>query len=317
MRETLEDSHFGDGPKGNPRANGPSGVRVDRRKRRRALISAPIRVRAADVTLGGPDEISTTLDVSPNGVLFVTFLNTFAPGMEVAVTFPYAKSSQLAQTTRAEQPGRVVRISEMPDHRRSVAIALCVGVGEDIVDAAGRTLIRKQASRQEQETEPPKPLVLVVDADQAIRESIKTCLSSEGYKVIAVSRAAEAHEVLKMFTPALLIAEIEGDDLPGYELCEHCKATPRLRAVPVMLLTRSAYPSDYANAHSLGAMVCMAKPYRQERLSHVVRLLAPTQRHKQQAAPVHPVDPDRCGCGNKKKSLPANASPRERRLWRF
>ena len=81
-----------------------------------------------------------------------------------------------------------------------------------------------------------------------------------------------------MFTPALLIAEIEGEDLPGYELCAHVKSTPRLKTIPVVLLASSAYPSDYSNAHSLGAVVCMAKPFRQERLGHMVRLLAPNGR---------------------------------------
>jgi len=205
--------------------------------------------------------------------------------MEVAVTFPYEKSAQMA---RAVQSGRVVRISEMGEGKCSVAIAMGVGVGEDIVDAAGRCLIAKQEAagqQQGQDADRLKPLVLVVDADPAIRKSIKTSLAGEGYHVIAVGRGAEGHEVLKMFTPALLIAEIEGEDLPGYELCGHCKATPRLQTVPILLLTRSAYPSDYANAHSLGAVVCMAKPYRQDRLGHVVRLLAPTQQHNNRLRP--------------------------------
>jgi CheY-like chemotaxis protein len=309
MSETLESPNRDSYPRG----TGSSHDVADRRKRRRALISAPIRVRAVHVTLGGPDEVSTTLDVSRNGVLFTTSLTTFSPGMEVAVTFPYAKSPQ---TPRTEQSGRVVRISEMQGNRRSVAVALGLGVGEDIIDAAGRTLVARQpAPGQEPVTK--KPLVLVVDADQAVRESVKACLGCEGYEVFAVSCAAEAHEVLKMFTPALLIAEIEGDNLPGYELCAHCKVTPRLKTVPVMLLTRSAYPSDYANAHSLGAVVCMAKPYRQERLAHVVRLLAPTQQHKQHLAPVRPIDPDRRCSGRGRKS-PATCTPlQERRLWRF
>ncbi len=317
MKETFVSLNLGNTPSGHslakPAGAGPSRVPADRRKRRRALISAPIRVRAVDVTQGGPDEVSVTLDVSPNGVLFVTSLTMFTTGMEVAVTFPYEKAAQMA---RAEQSGRIVRISEMGDGKRSVAIALGVGVGEDIVDAAGRCLVAKHpAAGPQQGADRPKPLVLVVDADPAIRESIKTSLAGEGYHVIAVSRGAEAHEVLKMFTPALLIAEIEGEDLPGYELCGHCKATPRLQPVPIVLLTRSAYPSDYANAHSLGAVVCMAKPYRQDRLGHVVRLLAPTQQHKQQTAPVHPID--RARCGRNKKASPVSASSPERRRWRF
>jgi len=297
---------------------------TDRRKRRRALISAPIRVRAVDVTEDGPDEVSTTLDVSRNGVQFVSDLPGstspashagFAAGMEVGVTFPYTNTPQIAQ---AEQAGRVVRVSEMPDGRRSVAVALGLGVGEDIVDAAGRTLVGKQPATTQGElaTEPEKPLVLVVDSDQYIRDSLKTHLDADGYEVVAVSSAAEAHEALKMFTPALLISEIEGEDLPGYELCAHCKATPRLRTVPVMLLTSSAYPSDYANAHSLGAVVCMAKPYRQERLAHIVRLLAPTQRAKAQCAPARPADPSRrAGVNKRAASAAGDSAPRRR--WMF
>ena len=39
----------------------------ERRSRRRALISAPVRVRSIDVTGSNIDEISTTLDVSRGG----------------------------------------------------------------------------------------------------------------------------------------------------------------------------------------------------------------------------------------------------------
>jgi len=43
----------------------------------------------------------------------------------------------------------------------------------------------------------------------------------------------------------------------------------------VILLTRAAQPADYAASHQLGAVVCMAKPFKPERLLHVVRLVAP------------------------------------------
>jgi len=275
-------------------------TRAERRTRRRALISAPVRVRRINTTDGGPDEISTTLDVSRSGILFVSPQGSFAVGMEVAVTFPYSKSPVAIQ---AEQTGRVARISELPDGKRAVAIALDASVRNDMVDSSGRTLTGKSGWASYASTpDPNKPLVLAVDADGALRESLKTYLTNEGYEVIAVSSAREAHEVLDARTPALVIAEIEGDDLPGYDLCAHIKATPRLQAVPVMLMTRSAYPSDYANAHSLGAIVCMAKPYRQERLGHVVRLLAPPPQTKEDATPPRAADPSRrAGGGNAPK----------------
>ena len=120
------------------RAAAPSAGRVnERRSRRRALISAPVRVRSVDVTFGGPDEVSTTLDVSRVGVLFVAQTDAFKPGMVVAVTFPYSRSQGSAQ---AEQSGRVVRATKMPDGGYSVAVALRSGAGEDLVDSGGNKL---------------------------------------------------------------------------------------------------------------------------------------------------------------------------------
>jgi CheY-like chemotaxis protein len=269
----------------------PSG---ERRSRRRALISAPVRVRQLDVTNGGPDEISTTLDVSRAGILFVNAQGTFEPGMEVAVTFPYSRSPVAVQ---AEQMGMVARVSDIGDGRRAVAVAFNACKDAEIVDSGGRKLEEKPSWTDYARGEGPvRPLILVMDADAALRESLKTYLTNDGYDVIVVGSAREARAVLDVHTPALLIAEIEGEDLPGYDLCAHVKATPRLQTVPVMLMTRSAYPSDYANAHSLGAIVCMAKPYRQERLGHVVRLLAPPPQAKDSNTPPRPADPKRKTC---------------------
>jgi len=263
---------------------------ADRRRRRRVLISAPLRVRNVDLTNAGPDEISTTIDVSRGGLLFVTSRPTYCRGMEVMVTFPYSKTPT---AIHAEQRGRVARVFEMPDGRRAVALALGpTGIGE-LVDSGGRKLNGQQNGTGGGQTDPKPPLVVAMDSDPCVRETLKAHLMSEGYDVIAVNNPADAREVLNVFTPALVIAEIEGDDLPGYALCAHVKGTPRLQRVPVVLTTSSAYPSDYSSAHSLGAIVCMAKPYKQERLSHIVRLLAPLQAAKLNSAPARPADPSR------------------------
>lgn len=273
----------------------------ERRSRRRALISAPVRVRQLDVTNGGPDEISMTLDVSRGGILFTSAQGAFELGMEVAVTFPYSRSLVAIQ---AEQMGMVARVSDLGDGRRAVAIAFNPCKDAELVDSGGHKLGEKPTWMEYARTEgSTRPLVVVMDADAALRACLKAYLKNEGYDVIAVGSGLEAREVLDVHTPALLIAEIEGQNLPGYNLCAHVKTTPRLQAVPVMLMTRSAYPSDYANAHSLGAIVCMAKPYRQERLGHVVKLLAPPPHAKAAAFPPRPADPKRRPCGNGAKRL--------------
>ena len=272
--------------------------RADRRKRRRALISAPVRVRGINLTDAVVDEVTTTIDVSRAGILFISASPNYARGMEVAVIFPYSTAPAVLH---AEQQGRVVRTFETHEGRYAVAIALGEGLGEDIVDACGRKLCDSNGSLRPEtpvvtgaadaslaplltrgltqnftrERDSKRPLVLVVDSDEMTRATLRAYLGGEGYDVMAATNCDDAREVLSMFTPALVIAEVEGEGLPGYELCAHVKQNPRLKQIPVVLTTSSGYPSDYSNAHSLGAIVCMTKPYKQERLGHVARLLAP------------------------------------------
>lgn len=291
----------------------------DRRMRRRAMISAPIRVRGVHLTNGGPDEVSTTIDVSRSGLLFVTSHPDYIRGTDVMVTFPFSKAPT---AIHAEQRGRIARVHQLPDGRIAVAIALSpTGDGVDLVDAGGRKLNQAPDVPQKGEHEQSKtPLVLAMDADPAIRESLKDYLTAEGYEVIAVNNSADARDVLNLFTPTLVIAEIEGEGLPGYAICAHVKGTPRLQRTPVVLTTSSAYPSDYSSAHSLGAVVCMAKPYKQERLGHIVRLLAPLPQAKIQTAPPRPADPTRKPGLNQRKAptrISSPSAPYGSILWRF
>jgi CheY-like chemotaxis protein len=237
--------------------------------------------------------------------------------MEVQVVFPY---STAPAALYAEQPGRIVRAFGTSDGRYAVAVALGEGIRDDIVDSCGRKLMYASSVPRmplappiaalgsngsvfslSSELNAKRPLVLVVDADEMVRTKLKGYLGGEGYDVMAVSNSTDAREVMNLFTPALVIAEVEGEGLPGYDLCAHVKQNPRLKHIPVVLTTSSGYPSDYANAHSLGAVVCMTKPYKQERLGHVARLLAPPAAEScvQKSTAPRRADPSRrCGYGN-------------------
>jgi len=284
----------------------------ERRGKRRALISAPVRVRSTDITNHDLDDATTTMNVSRIGILLASKNPAYYRSMDVMVTFPYSKAPKSMQ---AEQPGRVVRISELPDGRRSIAIAIGVKHREDaeFISASGEKLHAEPASQKftvERDPNSLRPLVLALDAEASVRDSLKSYLAGEGYDVITVTNAQEARDVLSQCTPSLLIAEIEGEGMPGYDICAHCKSTPRLQRVPVMLTTSSAYPSDYASAHSLGAVVCMAKPYRQERLGHVVKLLAPPANANETVEPPRPADPSRrhLGSSNSKAEKASGSS---------
>jgi two-component system alkaline phosphatase synthesis response regulator PhoP len=121
----------------------------------------------------------------------------------------------------------------------------------------------------------PQVIVLTVDSDVATSDLAHQTLSKDGYTVVSVSSARQALDFLRTAVPAVVIADIGGNDIPGQDLCVIIKRDERLQRVPVILLTRSDESADQAASQQLGAMACIAKPFNPGRLSQVVRLVAP------------------------------------------
>ncbi|MFZ0213920.1 MAG: response regulator [Candidatus Acidiferrales bacterium] len=258
---------------------------AERRRRLRTKLSAPVRVRV-NAGISQKAEVCTTVDASRDGLLFTTQSPDYRRGTDLAITFPY---SGTAGGVQHERTAVVARVFEMPEGRYGVGVRFYEGKRpatpmDDEKTAAGG----HDAGAVARELEKPKPLILVVEADSRARETIALVLGGEGYAVEAVETGAEAVEFLRQRTPNLLITEIEISDMSGYDLCLIVKSNERLQRVPVVMTTRAGQPNDYSTAHALGAIVCMSKPYKQERLLHVVHMLAPpTTAQEAPALPAH------------------------------
>ncbi len=255
----------------------------ERRRRRRALISAPVRVRSLNITEEGPSEVTTTIDVSRGGIFFVSELTNYEKHMEVAVVFPF---SGIPGDVHAEQMGHIVRVVEYEDGRRGIAVSFekpAVVTDEALIDSGGRQL-QPHVLRApgipglDVVAEQKEVKVLILEADSRARESMSSYLGSEGYSPLTAATGSKAREMLATNVPAVVIADVEGDSMAGFDICAFIKSDERLRHVHVILVTSSAYPSDYANAHAVGATICMAKPFKQEKLGQMVKLLAPPKR---------------------------------------
>lgn len=233
----------------------------ERRRRRRAKISAQVHVR---FTASGFEEICTSIDVSRDGLLFATTRPSYSIGQAVEVTFPYSAS---AAALNRPEPAEVVRITEQSAGRFAVAIQFVAAKNA----SANRSVVASTAPA----STASQPVVLAVEPDPRSAEVMRGVLQQDGYNVVIVSTANEALEFLKTTIPAVFVAEVEAKDMSGQDLCLIVKRNDRLARVPVILLTRSAQPADYAASHQLGAVVCMAKPFKPERFLHVVRLVAP------------------------------------------
>ena len=254
------------------RFSGPNGV--ERRRRKRAKISAQVHVRAA----GSPEpfeELCKSIDVSRDGLFFIAARAGYWKGQRLDVTFPY---STAASALNKSQGAEIVRVTEHADGLFGIAVQF-VATRTDTAEANSDPAmagVGKTSPAQEKQA----AVVLAVESDQRTADTMRALLQQDGYTVIIVPTAQAALDVLKTTVPAVFLAEVEAEDMSGHDLCLIIKRNDRLQHVPVILLTRSAQPADYSASHQLGAVVCMAKPFKPERLLHVVRLVAPPPAQK-------------------------------------
>jgi CheY-like chemotaxis protein len=251
-------------------ANSQFSGAAERRRRKRAKISAQVHVRVSDSGKGA-EEICMSIDVSRDGILFTSGRSGYAVGQTAEITFPY---SGAATALNKPEPAEIVRVTEQPGNRFAIAVQFAAA---KTVQARSATLSAGPNSQPSQNVQ--QPVVLAVEPDPRYAEIMRGVLQQDGYHVIIVSAADEALNILKTTIPAVFVAEVEAKDMSGQDLCLIIKRNERLQRVPVILLTRSAQPADYAASHQLGAVVCMAKPFKPERFLHVVRLVAPPQKN--------------------------------------
>jgi CheY-like chemotaxis protein len=202
---------------------------------------------------------------------------SLAPGMRSGTVVPYEERRR-GPRVAAWADARGLGVAAVEDDRAAVLDTPSSGGGNliDLARCRETQEWRENGSAARRGT--PRPMILVVDANAALCNDIRERLNACGYDVTIVHSAGEARAALNAFVPALVIAEIDGAERPGHELCARIKATPRLKDIPVILMTYAAGPREYARAYSLGAVVCMPKPFDPERLGHVVQLLVPVPR---------------------------------------
>jgi CheY-like chemotaxis protein len=246
---------------------------VERRRRKRAKISAQLHLRA--VNSPEPfEEVCMTADVSRDGLLFIAGRAGYWRGQHVDITFPYSTApNAMNHSQRAE----IVRVTNQGTGKFAIAVQFLDARSEAREEnksfrshASARVSASPSVSPEKQQS-----IVLAVESDARCAETMRGILQQDGYTVVIVPTAQEALDILRSTIPAVFIAEVESEDMSGQDLCLIMKRNERLQRVPVILLTRSAQPADYTASHQMGAVVCMAKPFKPERLLHVVRLVAP------------------------------------------
>jgi PAS domain S-box-containing protein len=88
-----------------------------------------------------------------------------------------------------------------------------------------------------------RPLVLVVDDEDATRYAVRRMLEGAGF---ALREAATGADALAQ-TPGcdLVVLDVRLPDMSGFEVCRRIKSDPSTRSIPVLMLSATYQTSDY------------------------------------------------------------------------
>ncbi|MFW9044668.1 response regulator transcription factor [Corynebacterium striatum] len=113
--------------------------------------------------------------------------------------------------------------------------------------------------------------ILVVDDEQAVRESLRRSLRFNGYDTLIASDGVEAVETVHRDNPELLILDVMMPNMDGLEVCRTLRSEGWDR--PILVLTARDGVSDRVAGLDAGADDYLPKPFALEELLARVRSL--------------------------------------------
>ncbi|MGA9570789.1 MAG: SpoIIE family protein phosphatase [Candidatus Acidiferrales bacterium] len=106
-----------------------------------------------------------------------------------------------------------------------------------------------------------KQVILLVD-DTPANIHIAQAILRDEFKVRVATSGAKALELVKAEPmPALILLDIEMPGMDGYEVCNHLKADPQTRDIPVIFLTAKTESEDETKGFEVGAVDYVHKPF--------------------------------------------------------
>jgi chemosensory pili system protein ChpA (sensor histidine kinase/response regulator) len=119
------------------------------------------------------------------------------------------------------------------------------------------------------------PLVMVVDDSVTMRKVTGRVLERHNFEVLTAKDGVDALERMTERVPDLMLLDIEMPRMDGYELATTMKTDPRLRAVPIIMVTSRTGEKHRQRAFEIGVERYLGKPYQEhELLRNVFDLLA-------------------------------------------
>lgn len=115
--------------------------------------------------------------------------------------------------------------------------------------------------------------ILLVDDDEALRETITDLLTISGYKVLIAGSGEECLELLHQGKPDLIISDIMLPGIDGLTLYEQVSREPSSGAIPFMVMSAKAEMHQMLIERGLETVKFVAKPFDTDEFLRQIELL--------------------------------------------
>jgi two-component system phosphate regulon response regulator PhoB len=119
----------------------------------------------------------------------------------------------------------------------------------------------------------PRPRVLVVEDDAALRKVLELRLALEGFDVVLAKDGQAGVEALGEVHPDVVVCDLMMPRLDGFGFCRTARDREGSRDLPIVVLTARQKDQEIEELLELGDIVFMGKPFDAPTLTSTLRKL--------------------------------------------
>jgi CheY-like chemotaxis protein len=147
---------------------------------------------------------------------------------------------------------------------------------------------------------------LVVDDSITVRRVTQRLLERNGMRVLTAKDGMDAVSLLQENMPDIILLDIEMPRMDGYEVAAHVRNDPRLKHIPIVMITSRVSEKHRARAIELGVNDYLGKPYQESQLLDAIEPLVSRRGAVARLGPEHH-QPVRRG---RRRAQPDSSAPR-------
>lgn len=121
-----------------------------------------------------------------------------------------------------------------------------------------------------------RPLVVLVDDDPSIRETVGFILEMEGFQVVTASDGETGLAAVRRWRPRVVLLDCMMPRRDGFQVCRDIRGDRNLGEVAVVMLSALSQQTDRQRALAAGAHSYLTKPFDENELLELLRSLFPT-----------------------------------------